>query len=256
MSFTNSSCFSVVAIFSVFIGLIHSPGTNGVASSVVVEDLDKKSLPSVDEVVECIKNNEHLYKNIRYHYHCSMRLEKNSTFRSIGLVLDRFEQDIDFVRVNDLFKTVNRRSSVSVKGKPSYFDEISAYDGEIIFRMIGGKSVNVVLDPPVETDYYHPHAILGKEKFLMIHPLSNLIKGGDSMKKFPDAKEFDFSSKVVGFERIGDEPCLKVIVDIKNQKKNGKVDIEYRNIWLATEKKLSSFKDRSIRQSHGKSDRL
>ncbi len=236
MSIGDLIFLSIVTILAAFFGIFHSDNSNGPLSPIISDSTGSKSLPTVDEVVTNIRNNESFYTNIHFHYRCSMRLEKNSTFRQFPQVLDRFVQDIDFVRVNALFRTVKRRESVSVTDIPSHYEELSAYDGETIFRKFGNKSINIVLNAPVETDYYYPHAILGKEKFLMNHPLSDVITGGDSMKKYPETKHFDFSAKVVGFERIGDEPCLKVIVDIKNKYKSGKVDIEYRNIWLATEK--------------------
>lgn len=230
----KSFFFQSILFLSAFLSCWNCYGIDSIPS-VEGKTLSKESIPSLNELIQCVKGNEVLYHNVRFHYRCRMSLEKSFQFRGFERLLDHFLFDIDFVRVGQSFISRKNRDFVTVKGKAGNYKEEIRSDGQSFFLIDGSSVVNIVDDPPNQTDYLHPHALLGNEKFSMNYPLSDLLAGGEAVLSYPTINRFDCQTKIIGLDRILGEPCVKVVVEIK-QKRKGGTKVEYRNIWLTISK--------------------
>ncbi len=192
--------------------------------------------PSLREVVECVRSNEVLYNNIKYNYQDYYVLDERATAMKVPIFLKSSATKMNYYQKDRSVRIIEHIDSVGVSGRSSNrtFETIS--NGSRVFRIANETHVNLVDDPPGPRDYLHVHSLLGKEKLFLDFPLSEYIQGGSELKKYKRLKNIDVESKVLGIEKIDDETCVKVLVEITDRYPNGRVEWDRATIWLAIAK--------------------
>ncbi len=192
--------------------------------------------PSLREVVECVRSNEVLYKNIKYDYIDVYILDERSAAMKIPIVLKSYTKKMNYYQKDRSVRWIEHNNSIGVKGDSSNrsFETIS--DGSHVFKIANETHVNLVDDPPGPRDYWHVHSLLGKDKLFLDFPLSEYIQGGAELKKYKRLMNLDVESKVLGIEKIDDETCVKVLVEITDRYPNDRVEWDRATLWLAIAK--------------------
>jgi hypothetical protein len=192
--------------------------------------------PNLREVVECVRSNEALYKNIKYNYQDYYVLDDRATAMKVPIFTKSSAVKKSYYQKDRSVRLIEYINSVGVSGRSSNrsFETIS--DGSHVFKIANETHVNLVVDPPGPRDYLHVHSLLGKDKLFLDFPLSEYIQGGSELKKYKRMKNFDVESKVLGIEKIDDETCVKVLVEITDRYPNGRIEWDRVTLWLAIAK--------------------
>lgn len=198
--------------------------------------INATNTPTIAEIVECVQSNETLYKNIQYVFIETYKISPESPWRILENNIDTAVHEIRYFQHGSLVRFHDDYQSTTSKGVPFNHRIDETYDGKTIFKLINRSVVNDDADPPTPRDYLYPHSLLGKNLLIMNFPLSDFIAGGEAMKKYKRLKRFDFSTQVLGLERVRGEECVKIQVEAKSKNGDGSEPWERTTLWLAVDK--------------------
>lgn len=198
--------------------------------------INATNAPTIAEIVECLKSNETLYRNIQFVYYEKYRISPESPWRILENNIDSAVHEIRYFQNGSLVKFHDDYQATTSRGVPFNHKIDVTYDGKSILRMVNESVVNDDADPPSPRDYLYPHSLLGKNLLMMDFPLHDFIAGGEAMKKYKRLESFDFSTRVLGFETVLNEECVKIQVEARSKRGDGSESWERTTIWLAVEK--------------------
>jgi hypothetical protein len=188
----------------------------------------------VDEIVENLRANEGLYRNIEViferHYRLGEPKNPRPDFVRKGETSERF------VAQNGMIYLVHEEDLVNTDGKQSREDKLFGYDGQKS-RLLGQKTIaniqeGLISRPPT----FYPHDLSLPYHAFSEQPLSVYLAGGPELKALSKRfSQYEVKTTYVGEEDEAGLKCVKVRFDYKV---GGRLDkyTSTRLFWLATDR--------------------